>query len=190
MSEDSNREHERIAEEARHAADEAVRASEEAAQRTKVDVDHLKEDMETGEGRDETLRQMGLIYSGLIGVAILMVQPFLGAASLDVAATISVIAFAVAVPLLATLVLLNRQESYRQRRTPSVTVLVAQLPRAGRGRRGARRRLLAHRLGRRRVLPRRRLRGAGRALGRLHPPGAPPQADGIVAVSFEGQSVT
>lgn len=125
MSEDSNREHERIAEEARHAADEAVRASEEAAQRTKVDVDHLKEDMETGEGRDETLRQMGLIYSGLIGVAILMVQPFLGAASLDVAATISVIAFAVAVPLLATLVLLNRQESYRQRRTPSVTVLVA-----------------------------------------------------------------
>ena len=125
MTEDSDREHERDADEARLAADEAVRTAEEEARQSITDIEHLKEDMETGEGRNETLRQMGLIYSGLIGVAILMVQPFLGAASLDLAATISVIAFAVAVPLLAALVLLNRQESYRQRRSPSVTVLVA-----------------------------------------------------------------
>ena len=85
MTEDSDREHERDADEARHAADEAVRTAEEEAQQSITDIEHLKEDMETGEGRNETLRQMGLIYSGLIGVAILMVQPFLGAASLDLA---------------------------------------------------------------------------------------------------------
>jgi hypothetical protein len=43
-----------------------------------------------------------------------------------VSATVSVIAFAVAIPLLAALILVNRQETFRGRRTTSITVTVAQ----------------------------------------------------------------
>jgi hypothetical protein len=43
-----------------------------------------------------------------------------------VSARISVIAFAVAIPLLAALVMVNRQETFRRRRTPSVNVAIAQ----------------------------------------------------------------
>src|SRR5215217_4763826 len=55
-----------------------------------------------------------------------MVQPFLVAPSLDASAKVCVIAFAVAIPLLAALVMVNRQETFRHRRTTSITVTVAQ----------------------------------------------------------------
>jgi len=59
-----------------------------------------------------------------------LVQPFLSASSLDVAGTIAVVAFAIAIPLLAALVLLNEQEAYRRRATGSrvvgITKVVAQ----------------------------------------------------------------
>jgi hypothetical protein len=55
-----------------------------------------------------------------------MVQPFLAATTLDTSARVSVIAFAVAIPLLAALVLVNRQETFRGRRSASVLVVVAQ----------------------------------------------------------------
>ena len=67
-----------------------------------------------------------MIYGGLIGVAVVMVQPFLAATTLDMSARVSVIAFAVAIPLLAALVLVNRQETFRGRRSASVSVVVAQ----------------------------------------------------------------
>jgi hypothetical protein len=41
---------------------------------------------------------------------ILMVQPFLTAASLDLSARICVVAFSVSIPLLAALVLVDRRE--------------------------------------------------------------------------------
>jgi hypothetical protein len=60
-----------------------------------------------------------------------MVQPFLTAASLDLSATICVVAFSVAIPLLAALVLVNQHEVFRRRVTKSVLVettrVVAQL---------------------------------------------------------------
>jgi hypothetical protein len=57
-----------------------------------------------------------------------MVQPFLTAASLDVTARICILAFAVAIPLLAALMLLNRQEAFRRRRRArSVVVTIAQV---------------------------------------------------------------
>jgi hypothetical protein len=56
-----------------------------------------------------------------------MVQPFLTASSLDVSAEICIVAFSVAIPLLAALVLVNRQEAFRGRRTPSVIVTIAQV---------------------------------------------------------------
>jgi hypothetical protein len=71
------------------------------------------------EQEQEWLRQLSLIYGGLIIVGMHMVQPFLAAAALDLSAKICVIAFAVAVPILAALVIVNRQEAFRRRLTMS-----------------------------------------------------------------------
>jgi hypothetical protein len=74
----------------------------------------------------EWLRQNSLIYGALIGIGVVMVQPFLTAASLDLAAKICVVAFSVAIPLLAALVLVNQQELFRGRTTKSFLVATAQ----------------------------------------------------------------
>jgi hypothetical protein len=78
----------------------------------------------------EWLRQNNLIYGGLIAIGIYMVQPFLTAGSLDLSARICVVAFSVAIPLLAGLLVLNRQEIFRARATSfavvEVTKVVAQ----------------------------------------------------------------
>ena len=65
----------------------------------------------TREMKEEELRQTGVIYGGLIAIAVVMAQGFLKASSLDTAARVGSIAFAVAIPLLAALVLVNRQEA-------------------------------------------------------------------------------
>jgi hypothetical protein len=75
----------------------------------------------------EWLRQLSLIYSGLIGIGVVMIQPFLTAASLDLTAKICVVAFSVAIPLLAALVVVNRQEVFRGRATPSVLASTARV---------------------------------------------------------------
>jgi hypothetical protein len=75
----------------------------------------------------EWLRQNSLGYGGLIAIAVVMVQPFLTAALLDLSARICVVAFSVAIPLLAALVLVNRQEAFRRRRTKPVHVATAQV---------------------------------------------------------------
>jgi len=72
----------------------------------------------------ESLRQESLIYGGLIGIGVVMVQPFLTAASLDLSAEICVVAFSAAIPLLAALVLVNQLESVRRRATKSCLVTV------------------------------------------------------------------
>ena len=64
----------------------------------------------------EWLRQNNIIYGALIAVGVFMAQPFLTATSLDLTATICVVVFAVAIPLLAALMLINRQEAFRHRR--------------------------------------------------------------------------
>jgi hypothetical protein len=68
-----------------------------------------------------------LIYGGLILIGLYMVQPFLTAPSLDASAKVSIVAFSVAIPLLAALVMVNRQEAFRRRLTPSVTVVLARV---------------------------------------------------------------
>jgi hypothetical protein len=78
----------------------------------------------------ETLRQSNLIYGGLIVIGVYMVQPFLTAAWLDLSARICVVAFSVAIPLLAALVVVNRQELFRRRRT-RVGILAAGLVAVG-----------------------------------------------------------
>jgi hypothetical protein len=69
-------------------------------------------------GQDqEWLRESDLINGGLIIIGVYMVQPFLTAASLDLPARVCVVAFSVAIPLLAALVLVNRRELSRHRAT-------------------------------------------------------------------------
>jgi len=75
--------------------------------------------------QQEWIRQDNLAYGGLIAIGVVLVQPFVGGASLDTAGLICVIAFAIAIPLLAALVLVNRLETLRRRRTSSRTVVVA-----------------------------------------------------------------
>jgi hypothetical protein len=75
----------------------------------------------------EWIRQDNLGYGGLLAIGIVLVQPFVGGASLDTSGMICVVAFAIAIPLLAALVLVNRQETFRRRRTSSRTVAVARV---------------------------------------------------------------
>ena len=82
---------------------------------------------EVSELEQEWLRQNNLIYGGLIGIGVVMVQPFLTAASLDLSAKICVVAFSVAIPLLAALVLVNRQEAFRRRAARSGLVETARV---------------------------------------------------------------
>jgi hypothetical protein len=82
-----------------------------------VDEDKADQDQE-----EEWLRQSNVIYGGLLGVGIILIQPFLTADELDVTATVCVYSFAVAIPLLAALVLVNQQEAFRRRATGSLLV--------------------------------------------------------------------
>jgi tetrahydromethanopterin S-methyltransferase subunit G len=139
----------RVADEARRRASEEEARARAEADRVAAEADRVVAEVLTGEAKEEGLRQLGVIYGGLIGVAVVMVQPFLAATTLDTSARVSVIAFAVAIPLAVRL---------GRRRAVGRT--------AGRPDRD-RRRLLAHHVGRRGCVPRRRARGGGGPLGRL-----------------------
>ena len=73
----------------------------------------------------EWLGEKDLMYGGLIAICVFMVQPFLVARSLDLSATISVVAFALAIPILAAFALLTRQEVFRRRFANAALVTVA-----------------------------------------------------------------
>src|SRR4029453_11199788 len=75
----------------------------------------------------EWLRQNNIIYGALIAVGVFMAQPFLTATSLDLTARICIVAFAVAIPLLAALMLINRQEAFRHQRSRSTLGATAQV---------------------------------------------------------------
>jgi hypothetical protein len=75
--------------------------------------------------QEEWIRQSNLIYGGLAAAGLVVVQPFLSAGPLDLPATVCVIAFAVSIPLLAALLVLNRQEEFRRRTSRSRLVALA-----------------------------------------------------------------
>ncbi len=96
------------------------------------DAEQIVERLRTDPAQQqEWLRQNNLMYGGLIGVGAVIIQPFLTAPTLDLSAEICVVAFALAFPLLAALVLLNAQEVFRRRATGSrlvdATKAIAQL---------------------------------------------------------------
>jgi len=104
------------------AMDPAQLAEVEAAERIKQDAVDAAADPAT---QGEWIRQSNLIYSGLAAAGLVMVQPFLTESSLDLSATICVVAFAVSIPLLAALLVLNRQEEFRRRASKSWAVSFA-----------------------------------------------------------------
>jgi hypothetical protein len=108
-----------VTEDAEH---EAKRLAEVARKDAEWFAQHVTQDPAL---QLEWIRQDSLGYSGLIAIGIVLVQPFVGGASLDTAGMVCVVAFAIAIPLLAALVLVNRQETFRRRRTSSRTVPVA-----------------------------------------------------------------
>ncbi len=77
--------------------------------------------------RDEALGQSRLMDGALILLGVYMAQPFLTARSLDASAKVSIVAFSVAIPPFAALLLVNRHETFHRRRTPSVTVVIARV---------------------------------------------------------------
>jgi hypothetical protein len=99
-------------------AHDAVALNRSAEQEAERLARSLTQDPELGE---EWLRQENLIYGGLMAIGIVMVQALLPY-PLDTSAMTCVIAFAVAIPLLAALIMVNRQEQFRRRRTSSRTV--------------------------------------------------------------------
>lgn len=75
--------------------------------------------------QQEWIRQDNLAYGGLMAIGIVLVQPFVSGTRLDTSGMICAVAFAIAIPLLAALILVNRQETFRRRRTSARTVAVA-----------------------------------------------------------------
>lgn len=100
-----------------------IRQVKEEAQRQAA---RIRQAAQEPEQQREWIRQNNVIYGGLIAVGLVLVQPFLTATTLDWSAKICVIAFSAAIPLLAALVLVNRQEDFRRRVTDSLVVRATQ----------------------------------------------------------------
>jgi hypothetical protein len=100
-----------------------VRQVKEEARRQAAWIQQAAEEPEQ---QREWIRQNNVIYGGLIAIGLVLVQPFLTVTTLDWSAKICVIAFSAAIPLLAALVLVNRQENFRRRVTDSLLVRVTQ----------------------------------------------------------------
>ena len=89
------------------------------------DTEHLVAILQDPRHEREWIRQNNLIYGGLIGVGVVMVQPFLATPSTELPARVCVVAFSIAIPLLAALLLLNEQEAFERHATRSLITNVA-----------------------------------------------------------------
>jgi hypothetical protein len=71
----------------------------------------------------EWIEQANITYGGLIGMGLVMIQPFLyGNGLTDLAAKICIISFAISTPILAALLLLNHQEGFIKHISKSIIV--------------------------------------------------------------------
>ncbi|TCC61817.1 hypothetical protein E0H73_13815 [Kribbella pittospori] len=109
--------------------EQAQLAEAEAEAQAEADAERIRQEAEDATAdpaaQQEWIRQSNLIYGGLGAAGLVVVQPFLTEPSLDPSATVCVIAFAVAIPLLAALLVLNRQEEFRRRASRSPFVGLA-----------------------------------------------------------------
>ncbi|MGW6196762.1 hypothetical protein ACWF0M_11510 [Kribbella sp. NPDC055110] len=109
--------------------DEDLRLEQAARETAEAEGERLRSEAEDATNdpavQEEWIRQSNLIYGGLGAAGLVMIQPFLTTSPLDLTATICVVAFAVSIPLLAALLVLNRQEAFRRQVTRSLLVSVA-----------------------------------------------------------------
>ncbi len=57
--------------------------------------------------QEEYIRQSNLILAGLIGISVVIVQALISTRATDIPAVIAILAFAIALPMMGTLVMLN-----------------------------------------------------------------------------------
>ena len=110
----------------RQQAEQQIRQAQQATDEALRDAEQLRQAAQEPEQQWEWIRQNNVIYGGLIAVGLVLVQPFLTTTTLDWSAKVCVLAFSAAIPLLAALVLVNYQESFRRRVTDSIAVRVTQ----------------------------------------------------------------
>ncbi|MGF7228749.1 MAG: hypothetical protein ACQR33_02070 [Candidatus Saccharibacteria bacterium] len=73
----------------------------------------------------EWIREANITYGGLIGLGLVMIQPFIYRGQfVGLPAKICVVSFAISTPILAALLLLNREEEFRKHMTKSGIVAV------------------------------------------------------------------
>ncbi|MFI7667198.1 hypothetical protein [Nocardia sp. NPDC049526] len=83
------------------------------------DVDYTK--LATPAEKKKYAKQNSLMYGGLIAIGVVILQGFLTASPLGVSGRISMIAFAISLPLLAVLLMLDEWQSGEQAPSPSMT---------------------------------------------------------------------
>jgi membrane-associated HD superfamily phosphohydrolase len=84
------------------------------------------------EQKPEWSREALVVYGGLIGIGVVILQALIPAQHLDLPALISILAFAIALPLLTVMVLVNhRLASYRFASYPTYLTLVIALGQGG-----------------------------------------------------------
>lgn len=82
----------------------------------------------SNEQKKAWIEQIHVIYGALIAVSLLMLQPFLFRGQVSgISAEVCVIAFSIAIPILAALSLLNYEEEYRRRIVYSPVVAFVRL---------------------------------------------------------------
>lgn len=80
----------------------------------------------------EWTRQALITYGGLIGIGVIVLQALISIQSLDLASLISIVSFAVAIPLLAVMVLIyHAQTQYRYASYPWYLTLIIVLGQGG-----------------------------------------------------------
>ncbi|WP_433755184.1 hypothetical protein [Nocardia sp. CA-135398] len=83
------------------------------------DVDYTK--LVTPAEKKKFAKQNSLMYGGLIAIGVVILQGFLTASPLGTSGRISMIAFAISLPLLAVLLMLDEWQSGEQAPSPSMT---------------------------------------------------------------------
>src|SRR5512143_3853210 len=80
----------------------------------------------------EWIRQALIVYGGLIGIGVIVLQALISTPSLDLASLISIVSFAVSIPLLAIMVLIyHAQTQYRYASYPWYLTLIILLGQGG-----------------------------------------------------------
>lgn len=93
-----------------------------------MDEKKVAKNISTPAAKREWLKQEKLAYGGLVAASLVLIQPFLYPGAYDsTSAKVAVIAFSIAIPILAALILLNEEESFLRRPSRSKILLITRI---------------------------------------------------------------